>query len=142
MDTLYYLKRDVVNADSVHYWITLDGLTAGEEYAFQYLVDGEIRIADPYTDKILDPWNDQYIPPAIYPNLKPYPFGKTSEAVAVFQTNQTPFTWVYSDTFQRPEKHKLVIYEMLLRDFLQQHDFATLLDTLAYLKSWASMPLN
>lgn len=147
VDTLYYMKRDYVDADSVHYWITLDGLTPGEEYTFQYLVDGEIRIADPYTDKILDPWNDQYIPSAIYPNLTSYPFGKTSEAVAVFQTNQTPFTWVYSDTFQRPEKHKLVIYEMLLRDFLQQHDFATLQDTLTYFKKLGInaielMPIN
>src|SRR4030042_1510320 len=134
VDALYYMKRDQVNTDSVHYWINLDGLNPGQEYTFQYLVDGEIRIADPYTDKILDPWNDQYIPPTIYPNLKSYPFGKTYESVCIFQTDQNPYTWVYSDTFQRPEKKDLVIYEMLLRDFLAQHDFMTLQDTLAYFK--------
>ena len=134
VDTLYFMKRDEVNPDSVRYWLTIQGLTPGEEYAFQYLVDGEIRIADPYTDKILDPWNDQYIPANIYPNLKQYPDGKTKEPVSVLQTDQIPFTWVYSDTFQRPEKKDLVIYELLVRDFLDKHDFATLIDTISYFK--------
>ena len=132
VDTTYYLKKYVINEDSVHWWIRIDGLSPGREYAFQYLVDGEIRIADPYTDKILDPWNDSYIPDNIYPNLKPYPRGKTDYPVAVLQTAQTPFQWVYSDTFQRPPQKDLVIYELLLRDFLAQHDFNTLRDTLDY----------
>jgi 1,4-alpha-glucan branching enzyme len=134
VDTLYFMKRDEVNPDSVRYWLTIQGLTPGEEYVFQYLVDGEIRIADPYTDKILDPWNDQYIPANIYPNLKQYPDGKTKEPVSVLQTDQIPFTWVYSDTFQRPEKKDLVIYELLVRDFLDKHDFVTLIDTISYFK--------
>jgi 1,4-alpha-glucan branching enzyme len=134
VDTLYLMKKEVINSDSVHYWVQLDGLTPGQEYAFQYLVDGQLRIADPYTDKVLDPWNDQYIPASIYPNLKPYPVGKTKEPVSVLQTDQVPFNWVYSDTFQRPEKEELVIYELLVRDFIQQHDYAALIDTLAYFK--------
>lgn len=56
--------------DGEYFWITLSGLTKGEEYAFQYLVDGSIYIADPYTDKVLDPWNDSYIESTTYPNLK------------------------------------------------------------------------
>ncbi len=147
VDTLYYMKRDDVNADSAFYWLTIDGLTPGQEYAFQYYVDGEIRIADPYADKVLDSWNDPNIPSTIYPNLKPYPLGKTKEIVSVLQTNQTPFTWVYSDTFQRPEKKDLVIYELLVRDFLAEHDYATLKDTLNYLKKLGInaielMPIN
>ncbi|UCF65165.1 MAG: T9SS type A sorting domain-containing protein [bacterium] len=134
VDPLYYMNREEINPDSVRYWITLDGLNPGEEYAFQYLVEGDLRIADPYADKILDPFNDPYIPSSIYPNLKSYPSGKTSEIVSVFQTDQIPFSWVYSDTFQRPEKKDLVIYEMLVRDFLQKHDYQTLIDTLGYLK--------
>jgi 1,4-alpha-glucan branching enzyme len=44
--------------DGNYYWLTIKGLTAGTEYAFQYLVDNSIYIADPYSEKILDPWND------------------------------------------------------------------------------------
>ena len=134
VDTLYYMKREEINPDSVRFWITFYGLTPGEEYAFQYLVDGELRIGDPYTDKILDPYNDHHIPTDIYPNLKEYPAGKTSDLVSIFQTDQVPFNWVYSDTFQRPENKDLVIYEMLLRDFLEKHDYQTLMDTLGYFK--------
>jgi len=147
VDPLYYMNREEINSDSVRYWLTINGLNAGEEYSFQYLVDGDLRIADPYADKILDASNDPYIPASIYPNLKTYPAGKTSEIVSVFQTDQVPFTWVYSDTFQRPEKKDLVIYEMLVRDFLQKHDYQTLIDTLGYLKNLGInaielMPIN
>jgi glycosidase len=134
VDTDYYLKRDITDADNVVWWITLDNLTPGEEYAFQYYVDGEVRIADPYTEKVLDPWNDQYITNATYPGLKPYPAGKTAEPAAVFQTAQVPYSWNITD-FQRPEKTDLVIYELLIRDFLAAHDYKTLIDTLNYLKT-------
>lgn len=135
IDSLYIMNRDSVSNDSVHWWITLTGLTAGEEYAFQYLVDGDIRIADPYTDKVLDPWNDfAIINSGVYPGLKSYPIGKTVEPVSVFQTDRTPFTWIYSDTFSRPEQHKLVIYELLVRDYVSNHDYSTLKDTLDYLQ--------
>jgi len=135
IDTLYYMKRDSINADSVHWWFTLTGLTPAHEYAYQYLVDSNIRIADPYTEKVLDPWNDQQIISlGIYPGLKPYPAGKTDEPVSVFQTDKTPFIWVYSDTFSRPVQKDLVIYEMLVRDFISNHNYATLRDTLIYFK--------
>lgn len=79
--------------DGEYFWITLSGLTKGEEYAFQYLVDGSIYIADPYTDKVLDPWNDSYIESTTYPNLKPYPTGKAEGIVSVLQTGQTAYNW-------------------------------------------------
>ena len=49
VNTSYYMNREEVDSDSVHWWITIDGLIPGEEYAFQYLVDSDLRIADPYT---------------------------------------------------------------------------------------------
>ena len=48
--------------DGNYWWLRLTGLTPGTEYAFQYLVDGNLRVADPYSEKILDPWNDGTIP--------------------------------------------------------------------------------
>jgi 1,4-alpha-glucan branching enzyme len=133
VETNYFLNRYEAASDNVIWWITLDNLTDGTEYAFQYLVDGELRIADPYTKKILDPWNDQYISSQTYPNLKPYPEGKTAELVSIFQTGQDEYQW-QNPNFQKPEKEKLIIYELLLRDFLVEHDYQTLKDTLNYLK--------
>jgi 1,4-alpha-glucan branching enzyme len=129
----YLLKKDEQSADSVWWWITLEGLNPGEEYAFQYLVDGEIRIADPYSEKILDPWNDKWIPQVTYPDLKPYPTGKTEQAVGVIQPGLESFNWTAD--FTRPENKDLVIYELLVRDFIARHDYQTLIDTLAYLQN-------
>ena len=133
VETDNFLKRYEIDSDNVIWWITLDNVTQGTEYAFQYLVDGESRIGDPYTKKILDPWNDEYISPETYPDLKPYPQGKTAELVSIFQTGQSEYQWQYPN-FQKPDKEKLIIYELLMRDFLEEHDYKTLKDTLNYLK--------
>ena len=134
VDEDYYMHMDSGSSDSIHYWLTLDDLSPGTEYSFQYLVDGEIRIADPYTDKILDKWNDHDISDNTYPNLKPYPFGLTDHIASILQTAQTEFQWQNSDSFIRPDKDQLIIYELLLRDFISQHNFQTLTDTLNYLE--------
>ncbi len=118
--------------DGKYWWLQINGLTQGVEYAYQYLVDGSLKIADPYAEKILDPWNDPYITPATYPSLKPYPAGQ-SGIVSVLQTNQTGYNWTNTN-FQRPDRRSLVIYELLVRDFVAAHDWKTLKDTIGYLK--------
>jgi len=128
----YFMNRDSVNADSVYYWTEIDNLTPGQEYAFQYLVDGKIRVADPYSHKILDPNNDQYISDATYPNLKPYPKGKTDKIVGVLQPGKTSYNW-QNLNYKRPAKDSLTVYELLIRDFVKNHDYKTLTDTLDYL---------
>ncbi|HSP88556.1 MAG TPA: alpha-amylase family glycosyl hydrolase [Ignavibacteriaceae bacterium] len=134
VSTDYYMKREEIAYNKVIWWITIDNLVPGQEYAFQYYVDGEIRIADPYTEKVLDQSNDPFISNTTYPNLKPYPFGKTVEIVSVLQTDQTPYPWQITN-FEKPAKTDLVIYELLLRDFLTEHDYKTLEDTISYLKT-------
>ena len=118
--------------DNDYWWIRITGLTPGTEYAFQYLVDGQLKIADPYSEKILDPWNDSGIPGSTYPNMMPYP-SQTSGIVSVLQTNAPAYNWQVSN-FSRPDKRGLIIYELLLRDFLAAHDWKTLRDTLSYFK--------
>lgn len=125
----YLLNR---TPDEQRYWIRLTGLPAGEEVAYQYLVDGSVAVADPYTDKILDPDNDKYIPNTTYPNLKPYPAGATG-IVSVLQTQQPAYKWQVTD-FKRPDVDQLVIYELLVRDFVETRNYKTLTDTLSYLK--------
>ncbi len=124
----------MLNKDGDYWWITLPGLTPGQEYAFQYLVDGSLRIADPYTDKVLDPWNDSYIPASVYPNLKAYPTGKTTGIVSVLETGQTPYQW-QNTSYTLPAKEKLVIYELLVRDFTSSHSFDAVKEKLDYLQS-------
>ena len=118
--------------DNNTWWLRITGLTPGTEYAFQYLVDGQLKIADPYSEKILDPFNDGNIPATTYPDLMPYP-SQTTGMVSVLQTNAPPYTWQVPN-FSRPDKRSLIIYELLLRDFLQAHDWKTLRDTLSYFK--------
>ncbi len=122
-----------VNDYDTRYWVTLDNLTPGQEYAFQYLIDEDLRLADAYTDKVLDPWNDQYISESTYPNLKPYPTDKTTGIVSVLQTDQQPYQWQVQN-FEAPAPTNLVVYELLVRDFIAAHDFQTLKDTISYFK--------
>jgi glycosidase len=118
--------------DGSRFWVQIDNLVAGQEYAYQYLVDENLRVGDPYTQKTLDPYEDRYIPAETYPNLKPYPVGKATGMVSVFQTNQTAYSWKVTN-FAKPKKTDLVIYELLVRDFIAKHDYKTLTDTLDYL---------
>jgi len=130
-DPNYYMKRSV---DGKHFWITINNLSPATEYSFQYLIDGTLRVADPYADKILDPWNDSWITAVTYPGLKPYPTNKTSNVVSVLQTAQSAFNW-QTTNYQRPSKTDLVIYELLIRDFIEAHTYKAIMDTLGYLKN-------
>ena len=124
----YALKN---STDGTRWWIQIDNLDPNKEYAYQYYVDGSLRIADPYTEKVLDPDNDKYISSTTYPNLKAYPSGLTSGIVSTFWYNQPSYTW-QSTSFTRPDPKNLVIYEMLVRDFVATHDYKTIKDTLSY----------
>ncbi len=124
----YLMKKD-----SNYFWLDLTGLEAGKEYAFQYCIDGQFRIADPYTEKILDPWNDSYISEETYPNLKAYPTGEPEGVVSVLQTAQEEYNWQVTD-FEMPEKNSMVIYEMLIRDYTEEHTYASIIEKLDYLE--------
>ncbi len=129
-------------------WVQINGLEKGKDYRFQYVVDStQIRIADAYSEKLLDQNNDPFIPSITYPNLLKFPTGKATEYVSVLNTNKEVFNWQYSNNFQRPAKEKLFIYELHLRDFIARHDFQTLKDTIQYLKKLGVntvelMPIN
>lgn len=128
----YVMKK---TPDGNYWWLRITGLTPGTEYAFQYLVDGTLKIAEPYAEKILDPYNnnDQNIPATTYPGLRAYPTGQTG-IVSLLQTNAAGYNWQVSN-FQRPDKRTLVTYEILVRDFVAAHDWKTIRDTLNYLKN-------
>ena len=68
----------LMTKDGDYFWTEVTGLTAGQQYRYQYKVDDTIRVADPYSELVLDPNNDQFISASTYPNLPAYPTGKTT----------------------------------------------------------------
>lgn len=127
----FLMKLDEARADSAHFWLTIDGLEHGT-YRFQYLIDAEIRIADLFSEQVLDPDFDRFITASIYPDMPEYPTGNTSGVVGVFNIGKDEYVW-QSTNYQRPPQQELIVYELLLRDFLTHSTFSTLTDTLDYL---------
>ncbi|HNP17810.1 MAG TPA: alpha-amylase family glycosyl hydrolase [Fulvivirga sp.] len=124
----------LMHQDGERFWLTINNLSPTTEYIFQYLIDGKILVADPYTDKVSDPWDDKDIDSETYPNLISYPDGKTSYRASVLQTGQTPYAW-QTPNFVAPAKEDLVIYELLVRDFDERHSYRAVMDRLDYLQS-------
>jgi glycosidase len=131
-DPNYFMKQ---TTDGKHFWLTIENLEPQKEYVFQYWVDGIIKIGDPYTDKVADPWNDVFIPSSTYPNLPAY--NRTEFGVAsVLQTAQSTFQWSANESsWIKPDPQHLNIYELLIRDFIGTRSYKDLADTLSYFKS-------
>ena len=125
----YLMKRD-----GDYFWTTVSGLQEGVEYGYQYFVDGNIKIGDPYATKILDPWNDKWISSTTYPNLKPYPANYTTEVVSVFEINPTEYQWT-ATSYDRPAENSLAIYELLIRDFTTEGTIDAVTAKLDYLET-------
>jgi 1,4-alpha-glucan branching enzyme len=123
----FQMKRSV---DGNTWWIEVPDLDLGSRYNYQYVVDGTIRIGDPYSTLILDPFNDGAITSETYPDMPQYPYGLTSGMVSSFVVGPTEIT---APLNPKPDKSDLIIYELLMRDFLHAHSYAALQDTLDYL---------
>jgi glycosidase len=120
--------------DSALWWLEITGLQPNQTYGYQYLIDGTSRFADPLSERIADPANDGNISALTYPNPYPYPTGQTTGFVSLLETNPVNFTW-QNDNYQKPAKSELMIYELLVRDFVAKRNYQTLIDTLDYLDS-------
>ncbi len=145
LDNKYMMNLQLENTtysyNTNFYWLTVSGLDPTKEYAYQYYVDGltatsAVRVGDPYCEKILDPNNDQYINQtySIYPNLRTYPSTQASGVLSCFQISPTKYQW-QTTSFTAPAQNKLMIYEMLLRDFTTEGSVNTAISKLDYIKS-------
>lgn len=123
----YQMKKD-----GELFWLTLSKLTAGQEYVFQYWIDGNVQVADPYSDKIVDPYDDSSIPASVYPNIPAYP-AQAVDRASVLQTAQNGYQWK-SASFTPPSKEKLNIYELLIRDFTEEGTYQAAIGKLGYLQ--------
>ncbi len=123
----YMMKKD-----GDYFWLTVSSLDANTEYAFQFFIDGSVKIADPYTNKTLDPL-DQYITEDVYPGLMTYPNDMTSEIASTFIINKEEYSWQVSN-FSTPDVTKMVVYELHIRDFTDNGDIKTVTDSIEYFK--------
>lgn len=141
LDAAYQLFKD-----GDDFWLTIPSLDINTEYAYQYLIDYDIKIADPYSEKILDPWNDQWIKDGNYPNLKPYPADLTTGFVSTFLINEPTYTWNV-ENFIKPTQDNLIIYELHIRDFTESDSYNEAITHLDYLETLGVnaielMPIN
>ncbi|MFV5687093.1 alpha-amylase family glycosyl hydrolase [Flavobacterium sp. ZT3R25] len=140
-DASYAMKKDPVSGK---FWLELTGLTSGTNYTYQYwVVDASpiagtpsfVKTADPYATLVLSSDDDPYIPALSYPSLPVYPAGQERE-VTVLQTGQTAYSWSAATTnFVKPEKEKLVVYELLVRDFDAGRSYQSIIDRMDYFKN-------
>lgn len=135
----YAMKKD---PSSGKFWLELTGLVSGVSNTYQYwVVDAAplanspamVKTADPYSTLVLSPYDDASIPAAKYPNMPAYPAGQNFE-VTVLKTGQTPYNWQVTN-FVKPEKEKLVVYEVLVRDFDAGRSYQSLIDRIDYFKN-------
>ncbi len=139
----YAMKKDAT-AGSTKFWLELTGLTAGANNTYQYWVVDQTplagspsiaKVADPYSTLVLSPYDDGGIPSASFPNIPAYPTGQKSE-VTWFKTGQTPYAWSQATlNFVKPAKEKLVVYEVLVRDFDARRNYQDLIDKIDYFKN-------
>lgn len=114
--------------DGSSWWMELD-TESENEYLYQLLVDGTIKIADPLSELILDPMNDNEV--VGITTLPAYPREFTDGHLTYTKAAPKSAT---PNEFEPPKEEDLVIYELLLRDFLESHNYKDLRDTLSYLK--------
>jgi 1,4-alpha-glucan branching enzyme len=119
--------------DSNYFWLSVGSLSPGVEYAYQYVIDDSLVLADYNTEKVLDKNVDPGISATTYPGLKAFPSQAAGTLASILQTRQTPYSWQVAN-FQRPDKKNLLIYELWLSDFTNAGNWQGLIDTLAYLK--------
>jgi 1,4-alpha-glucan branching enzyme len=135
----YAMKKDPTSGK---FWLELTGLVSGVNNTYQYwVVDASplanspslVKTADPYSTLVLSPYDDAGIPASSYPNMPVYPTGQNFE-VSVLKTGQTPYNWQVTN-FTKPEKDKLVVYEVLVRDFDAARNYQSLIDKIDYFKN-------
>ncbi|AYN05435.1 alpha-amylase family glycosyl hydrolase [Flavobacterium sp. 140616W15] len=135
----YAMKKDPTSGK---FWLEITGLVSGENNTYQYWVVANspianspslVKTADPYSTLVLSPFDDPGIPSTTYPNMPVYPVGQERE-VTVLKTGQVSYPWKVAN-FVKPEKEKLVVYEVLVRDFDAARNYQSLIDKIDYFKN-------
>ena len=139
----------LMNYDPVlkRFWYEIENLDINKLYSYQYIVDGVISIADPYSELILDSNQDSYIcltQDCGFDNLPSYPLSN-NHAASVLDLERS-FNWE-DQNFIKPKKEELIIYELLVRDFDEGKSFRSVIERLDYIQGLGInaielMPIN
>jgi len=86
-------------------------------FAYQFLIDGELIICDPYARYIEEDPGDR-------------------PRKAIVKPRQDPYAWLH-DNWARPRFQDLLIYEMHIADFTPQRDFRETVERLGTSATWA-----
>ncbi|MBL6649538.1 MAG: thrombospondin type 3 repeat-containing protein, partial [Flavobacteriaceae bacterium] len=128
--------------DSNTFWIELNELNSKEYYYYQYSLykikpltnsPSNVKVADPYSELVLSPFDDPYVPVSSYENIPDYPNGQERE-FTLFKTQKDNYNWKVTE-FIKPKKEDLVIYEVLIRDFDKNRNFQDLINRIDYFKN-------
>ncbi len=124
--------------DGNYFWLTVDNLTLGEDYAFQYWVvrsDGKMKkLSDIYSTELLHP-DDKYEPKTVNPELREYP-EKGDSYVTIIRPGKEAYKWSEATlNFRRPNKNNLIIYEMWVYDWTPVRSLPAVQDRLDYLEN-------
>ncbi len=106
-------SADVMEQVAEGLWSTSKELPRGA-FGYQFLIDGGLRICDPYARFIEDQPGDQ--PPR-----------------AVVRPGSDPYRWQHDD-WSRPRFEDLVLYELHIADFTPQRDFREAVERLDYVR--------
>ena len=118
-------------ADGNGFWLNIGTPETGKWQRYQYLIDGELYLADPFSELVLDSAHDPFLD-NVFRDLPPYP-EEGKGHVTAFLPEGFPYQWEVTD-FEAPAVEDLFVYELLVRDFLASHSYADLIDTLDYLQ--------
>ena len=137
-DTIKVLQDTIIEAkDSTRlFWRTIAVKDPTKKYGFQYYVDGTKKISDPYSEVVIDPWNDKYITKLIDTTLPAHPGeAKADGLVSVLEGPKAKevYNWQVEE-FDAPDAKDLVIYELLIRDFDNSKSLEGVIKRLDYLK--------
>lgn len=131
--------------DGRYFWVDIDiSSLQGEPLLYNYIVDKNIVIADPFAEVVLDKIHDGFIDSLLFPDLPAFP----ANAMGTTVTYVDDFDYTFQlDDYTRPANKDLVIYEVLLRDFLGSHSYQDLIDTVPYFEKLGVnaielMPIN
>lgn len=127
-----------------YFWTELDGYDPSKDYIYYYIVDGTIKVADPYSRLVLDPYSDKWLSNKLE-GVPSYPYDLFDDTVlSVWRGDMNDYDWKYNDSYTIPDHDRLVIYELLLRDFTGTHgtDDGTLKAARGHLSYLREMGVN
>ncbi len=128
----------LMNIDPIQdkHWITIDlsNRTDQNNFYYEYVIENEFRVPDPFSRLSLNQFNDPFImSEGVFPGLPSFPTDKTSNILTWVRLNQPEYDWQIPD-FDRPDQEDLVVYELLIRDFDENHSYQDVIDRLDYLE--------